>query len=43
MKILIDAFGGDHAPKDYKGAIDAQKQSDIKIVLSGKQDIISKS
>ena len=44
MKILIDAFGGDHAPKEIiKGAIDALKNNpDIKIVLSGKQDIISK-
>ncbi|HHW89600.1 MAG TPA: phosphate acyltransferase PlsX [Clostridiales bacterium] len=44
MKILVDAFGGDHAPSEIiKGAIDALKNNpDIKIILSGKQDVILK-
>lgn len=42
MKIIVDAFGGDNAPAEIiKGAVDALKQNtEIKIVLSGKNDVI---
>jgi len=42
IKIVIDAFGGDFAPTEIvKGAICAiNKNEDIKIVLSGKENII---
>lgn len=44
MKIIVDAFGGDNAPVEIiKGAVEALNQSnEIKIVLSGKNDVISK-
>jgi glycerol-3-phosphate acyltransferase PlsX len=44
MKILIDAFGGDNAPQEIvKGAISAlAKDSEVQVVLSGKQDVIQK-
>lgn len=44
MKILIDAFGGDNAPQEIvKGAVAAlKKDSEVKVVLSGKQDAIQK-
>lgn len=44
IKIVIDAFGGDHSPEEIvKGAISAvQKNHDVHVVLSGKKDIIEK-
>lgn len=43
IKIVIDAFGGDHAPIEIvKGAIDAvNKNSEISIILSGKSDALN--
>lgn len=42
VKIVLDAFGGDNAPVEIvKGAVDAvNKNNDIHIVLTGKEDII---
>lgn len=41
MKIIVDAMGGDHAPLEIvKGALDAQKEFDISIVLVGQKDEI---
>jgi len=44
MKIIVDAFGGDNAPAEIiKGAVEALKQNaEIKLVLSGKNDVILK-
>ena len=44
MKVIVDAFGGDNAPSEIiKGAVEALKQSsDLKVVLSGKNDVILK-
>ena len=41
-KVVLDAMGGDHAPKEIiKGAIDAvQKRSDIQVILTGKEEVI---
>ena len=44
MRILIDAMGGDHAPNAIvRGAIDAAKEFDVKIVLVGRGEAILKS
>lgn len=42
VKIVVDAFGGDNAPEEIvKGAVMAiNKHSDIKLVLTGKQDVL---
>lgn len=38
MKIVVDAMGGDHAPQAIvAGVVDAVKESDVKIVLIGKE------
>lgn len=44
MKILVDAFGGDHAPLEIlKGCLAAaQKDSEIQIALVGKEELIQK-
>ena len=41
-KIVLDAMGGDNAPKEIiKGAMDAvSARSDIKVILTGKEDVI---
>ena len=42
MKIIIDAMGGDNAPKsNVQGAVDAQKEFGIEIVLVGNEAEIS--
>ena len=41
MKIIVDAFGGDHAPLEIiKGCADAVRELDLDIVLTGKEDVI---
>ncbi|MDK2798410.1 MAG: phosphate acyltransferase [Clostridiales bacterium] len=41
MKIVVDAMGGDHAPKEViKGSVQAAKDFDIDIILVGKEKII---
>ncbi len=42
-KVVLDAMGGDNAPKEtVKGAIEAiQKQEDIIVILVGKEDVIN--
>ena len=44
MKIIIDAFGGDNAPKEIvKGAVTSVNLiSDVTIALTGKKDVIEK-
>lgn len=43
MKIIIDAFGGDNAPKSVlEGAVLAAKEYDVDIVLSGESGAIRK-
>ncbi len=43
MKIIVDAFGGDHAPLEImKGCAEAIKCSDIEIILCGKESEILK-
>lgn len=41
-KVVLDAMGGDNAPKEIiKGAVDAiAERGDIKIILTGKEDVI---
>jgi len=42
MKIVVDAYGGDHAPSEIiKGAVDAiKKDKDLEIILTGKEEEI---
>ena len=41
MKVIVDAMGGDNAPKEIvKGCIDAVKEYGIKILLVGKKDVL---
>ena len=41
MKIIVDGMGGDNAPVEIvKGAIDAQKEYNIDLIIVGKEDII---
>lgn len=41
MKIIIDAMGGDNAPNStVQGAIDAQKEFGVDIVLVGQQEVL---
>lgn len=42
MKIIIDAFGGDHAPTEIiKGTLDALKEQDgFDVVFVGKEDVV---
>lgn len=41
MKIIIDAFGGDHAPLEIiKGAVDAKKEYGVEILLTGDEKAI---
>jgi fatty acid/phospholipid synthesis protein PlsX len=41
VKIIVDAFGGDHAPEEIlKGCVQAQNELDIEIVLSGNKEKI---
>lgn len=43
MKIMVDAMGGDNAPKMIvKGALLARDEIDVSIVLSGKEDVLKK-
>lgn len=43
MKVIVDAMGGDNAPKEIiKGSIDAVIESDIELILVGKEDLIYK-
>ena len=40
--IAVDAMGGDHAPEEVvKGALAAVKEAEIKVLLVGKEEIIS--
>ena len=41
-KVALDAMGGDNAPREIvKGAVEAvQKRKDIKILLTGKEDLL---
>jgi len=41
MRIIIDAMGGDHAPQAIvKGAVDAQREFGVEIVLVGQRDAV---
>ena len=42
-KIVVDAMGGDNAPKEIiKGAVEAvQKREDIQVILTGKEEVIA--
>lgn len=42
IKIVVDAFGGDNAPKEIiKGAVQAvQMRDDIQVILTGKEDVM---
>lgn len=41
MKIIVDAYGGDHAPLEViKGAVDARRDYGCEIVLTGKEEEI---
>lgn len=42
MRIVVDAYGGDHAPSEIvKGAIQAiNKDKDLEIVLTGKEEVL---
>ena len=41
MKIIVDAMGGDHAPQEIvKGAVRAQRELGVALVLVGKKEII---
>lgn len=43
MKIIVDAFGGDNAPLEIiKGCVDAVKEFNVNIILTGKEDVIRK-
>lgn len=43
MKVIVDAMGGDNAPNEIiKGSIDALKETDIKLILVGNEEIISR-
>ena len=43
MKIIVDAFGGDNAPLEIiKGCVDAVKEFNIGIILTGNESIIRK-
>ncbi len=43
MKIIVDAFGGDNAPFEIiKGCVDAVKEFNIEIILTGNESIIKK-
>ena len=42
MRIIIDAMGGDHAPGEIvKGAVQAQQQYDVDIILVGQEDKVT--
>ena len=43
-KVALDAMGGDNAPREIvKGAVEAvRKRKDIKVLLTGKEDVIRK-
>lgn len=44
VRVVVDAMGGDNAPMEpVKGAVEAVKErGDIKVILTGKQDVIEK-
>lgn len=43
MKIIVDAFGGDHAPLEIvKGAVDAAREYGVQIVLTGDRPAIER-
>ena len=43
MKVIIDAFGGDHAPQEIvKGAAMGAEKSDVDVILVGKRDEIKR-
>ena len=43
MKVIIDAFGGDHAPLEIiKGAAMGAEKSDVDVILVGRQDEIKR-
>ena len=44
VRVVVDAMGGDNAPAEpVKGAVEAVKErNDIKIILTGKEDLIKK-
>ena len=42
MKIIIDAMGGDNAPQAIvQGALDAQREFGVDVVLVGKQEAVN--
>ena len=43
-RVALDAMGGDNAPREIvKGAVEAvRKRKDIKVLLTGKEDVIRK-
>ena len=43
-RVALDAMGGDNAPREMvKGAVEAvRKRKDIKVLLTGKEDVIRK-
>ena len=44
-RVALDAMGGDNAPREMvKGAVEAvRKRKDIKVLLTGKEDVIRKN
>ena len=43
MKVVLDAMGGDNAPRiPVRGAVQAAKELGIEIILTGKRDLIEK-
>jgi len=43
VTIAVDAMGGDHAPKaEVEGAIQAVRSLDVKVILVGREEIITK-
>ena len=43
MKVIVDAMGGDNAPKEIvKGSIDAVNETDIDLILVGEEELITK-
>lgn len=44
VRVVVDAMGGDNAPAEpVKGAVEAVKErNDIKVILTGKEDLIKK-
>lgn len=44
MKVIVDGFGGDHAPVEVlKGCAEAVKEYGVEILMTGKEDILRKT